>query len=472
MFSSATPAMKRPLLIHGLLWALCGLGIAGILHLGRNLPPIPASPGPTVAGGMAHTGLTYPDNLARSLGRLLLQFVVIVAATRTVGWFFRKSGLPTVVGEITAGILLGPSLLGWLWPSGFNFIFAAQSVDILRLFSQVGVTVFMFVVGMELEVEHVRANARAAISNSQFATLVPYLGGMIAAVFLYSHYAGPGTSFPAFAFFLGIAMSITAFPVLVRILEERGMAKTPLGSAAIACAAAGDAGAWIILALVVAFTRGRGVGATLFKLGLLSVFVTSMLVFVRRWLPRWLGLDLVKRGTITRGTVAAVLLLMTASALATEALGIHALFGAFLAGTIMPRQGVVRDFLVGRTEKFIGLLLPLFFAFSGLRTHIGLLGNPSRWLLCLVIVVIATVGKLGGTMLGARLNGMGWRDAFAFGSLMNTRGLMELIALNIGYDLGVLSPSIFAMLVLMALVTTFLTGPLLSLGNHLPRAAV
>jgi Kef-type K+ transport system membrane component KefB len=412
-------------------------------------------------------GSALKENLDGSLGRLLLQLIVIVLATRTVGALFRKFRLPTVVGEITAGILLGPSLLGWLWPGGFNFIFAAGSLNVLRLFSQIGVTVFMFVVGMELEVGNLREKARSAVLISQTGILVPFLFGMASAVFLHSRYAGAGTSFTAFALFLGIAMSITAFPVLVRILAERGMAKTPLGSAAITCAAVGDASAWAILALVVAFAGAKGMAATLFDFGLLAVFVALMLGPVRRHLPRWLGVDQPAGEEPSPGSLAAVLLFMTSSALATEAMGIHALFGAFLAGAIMPRQKTFRDYLVVRLENFTGvLLLPLFFAFSGLRTHVGLLNDATSWLVCLAIVIIATAGKLGSSMVAARLNGMSWNDAFAFGSLMNTRGLMELIALNIGYDLGVLSPRIFTMLVLMALVTTFLTGPLLDLGER------
>jgi Kef-type K+ transport system membrane component KefB len=465
--------MKRPLLIYGLLWALCGIGVAAILHTGNSLPPIPPATGPGVATVAAHPGLFLHEDYASSLGRLLLQLIIIVAACRTAGLFFRRFGLPAVVGEITAGILLGPSLLGRFWPGGFDFIFAAQSLGILHLCSQIGVTVFMFVVGMELEVDNLRENARTAILTSQIGILVPYLFGMASAIFLYSRYAGAGTSLAVFALFLGIAMSVTAFPVLVRILEERGMVKTSLGSISIACAAVGDVSAWIILALLVAFARGKGMEATLFNLGLLAIFVALMLGVVRRWLPRLIGTEKLGGRAPARWTFVAALLFMAASALATEGMGIHALFGAFLAGAIMPRHKAFHDHLMARLQSISrGLLLPLYFAFSGLRTHIGLLNDVTSWQVCLAIVVIASAGKLGGSMLAARLDGMRWSDAFAFGSLMNTRGLMELIALNIGYDLGVLSPSIFAMLVLMALITTFLTGPLLSLSGQRAKAAV
>jgi len=462
--------MKRLLLLHGMAWLLCACGIGLTLHFGHHLP-LPATPGlsspPAPAASPGSLLSAWRGNLDSALGRLLLQLIVIVLATRAVGALFRRAGLPAVVGEITAGILLGPSLLGWLWPGGFAFIFAAASLDVLRLFSQIGVTVFMFVVGMDLEAGELRTKGGSAILISQTGILVPYLFGMISAFFLYPHYAGATTSFTSFALFLGIAMSITAFPVLVRILRERDLVKTPLGVTAITCAAAGDASAWALLALVVAFVRAQGLAATLLNLALLAVFGVLMLGPIRRSLPRWLGVERWEGGRPNPGALTAVLIFMTASALATEIMGIHALFGAFLAGAIMPRQKAFRDYLAVRLENFTEvLLLPLFFAFSGLRTHLGLLSDASGWVVCLVIVAVATAGKLGGTLLAARWDGMDWNGAFSLGALMNTRGLMELIALNIGYDLGVLPPRIFTVLVLMALVTTFLTGPLLSLGER------
>ncbi len=411
------------------------------------------------------------ENLNSPVGRLLAQLLVVILATRTTGSFFRRIGLPSVVGEITAGILLGPSLLGWLWPSGSAFLFAPASLDTLKLLSQIGVTVFMFVVGMELEIGPFRDQVRPAFLVSLTGILVPFLMGTTTALYLYDRYAGPGAAFTPFALFFGISLSITAFPVLVRILEERDIIKTPLGNAAITCAAVGDASAWAILALVVAFVRAEGVKAVLFNFALLALFVSLMVVVVWRWLPRWLRPDTKARRGPSSGLVAGVLLFMTGSALVTEVLGIHALFGAFLAGAIMPRdEGFRRDLLV-RMENFTNVfLMPLFFAFSGLRTHIGMLNDPKSWLICLLVVVVATAGKLGSSMFAARMVGMGWNDSFSFGALMNTRGLMELIALNIGYDMGILPAPIFTILVLMALMTTFLTGPLLSLTECLAHS--
>ena len=481
-----TSRANRVFPVFAMTWALCGAGIVFVLHLGRALPPASHNTQMAVAAPSA-SPLSNPtlihslpgspwsallENLNSPLGRLLAQLIVIVLATRTIGSLFRRIGLPSVVGEITAGILLGPSLFGWLWPGGFAFLFAPASLEILKLLSQIGVTVFMFVVGMELETGHLRDKVRPAFLVSQTGIVVPFFMGMVAALYLYGGYAGAGASFTSFALFLGIALSITAFPVLVRILEERGMIKTPLGNVAITCAAVGDASAWTILAFVVAFVRAEGMLATLYNFALLALFVSFMLVVVRRWLPLWLRPNaIVERGP-SLGIVAAVLLFMTGSALATEVLGIHALFGAFLAGAIMPRDEGFRHYLVVRMENFTSvLLMPLFFAFSGLRTHIGMLNNAGGWFICLIVVVVATAGKLGSSMFAARLIGMGWNDAFAFGALMNTRGLMELIALNIGYDLGILPAPIFTILVLMALFTTFLTGPLINVAERLKPAS-
>jgi len=261
--------------------------------------------------------------------------------------------------------------------------------------------------------------------------------------------------------------------VLARVLEERGMTKSFLGVTALTCAAVNDVTAWSILAFVVAIARVTALTSAAVCLGLLVLFVAAMLWVARARLPRWLGVDRLNNGEPSRAALAAVLIFMTASALATEAMGIHALFGAFLAGVVMPRQNGFREYVVLRLGNFSSLfLLPLFFAFSGLRTHVGLLNDATSWLVCLAITGVATVGKLGGTAMSARLTGMSWKDAFSLGALMNTRGLVELVALNIGYDLGILPPTIFAMMVLMSLVTTFLTGPLLNLTEQVARREV
>ena len=403
---------------------------------------------------------------------MLLQFIAIILATRLLGSLFTRFGQPAVIGEITAGILLGPSLLGWLWPGASAFVFPKESLGVLQLISQIGVCVFMFVVGLELDPAHVRQKARTAVVISNVGIIVPFALGTAASLLLYPAFAAPGTALLTFALFMGTAMSITAFPVLVRILKDRGMAQTPLGSLAIACAAVDDASAWAMLAVVVAIARATGLASTVFNLGLVVLFVAVMLLFVRPRLPRWLGVD----GTSAppgRDVMAAALIFMTVSALLTEIMGIHALFGAFLAGVIMPQSKVFRDGLTLQLENFSSVfLLPLFFAFSGLRTHLGLLNDLTSWLVCAGIIAIAMMGKLGGCMLAARFMGMNWNESFTLGALMNTRGLVELIALNIGYDLGILPPQIFTMMVLMALGTTFMTGPLLSFASRSKRACL
>jgi Kef-type K+ transport system membrane component KefB len=299
--------------------------------------------------------------------------------------------------------------------------------------------------------------------------MVPYLLGVVASLFLYRSFAAPGTPFVTFALFMGIAMSITAFPVLVRILNDRGMTRTPLGATATTCAAVDDATAWAILAVVVSLARATRLFSTFVDLALLGVYVVVMLLVVRPLLARWLT-ESRTRGGLTRGVIAAVLVFMTASALATQAIGIHALFGAFLAGVVMPRSKEFHEYLAVRLENFSTVfLLPLFFAFSGLRTQVNLLNDSTSWYILAGIIAVAVTGKLLGSMVPARLTGMSWNEAFSLGALMNTRGLVELIALNIGYDLGILPPRIFSMMVLMALVTTFMTGPLLSWAEWMQR---
>jgi Kef-type K+ transport system membrane component KefB len=270
---------------------------------------------------------------------------------------------------------------------------------------------------------------------------------------------------------MGISMSITAFPVLARILQERGLSKTHLGSTAITCAAVDDVTAWSILAFVVAIARSTSIAASAFNLSLVLVFIAVMVWIVRPGLPRWLGQKRLDAENPSGGMLAVIVCGVLAAALATELIGIHALFGAFLAGVIMPHAGNLRHKLAVRVENFSSVLfLPLFFAFTGLRTQLGLLDDVQGWLICLGIIGVATLGKLGGSAVVARLTGMGWSDSLQLGALMNTRGLMELIALNIGYDLGILSPRIFTMLVIMALVTTAMTGPLLTLFGRKQKA--
>ena len=457
---------------------LFGLGIYFTIEQGRraHAPPAeiaaaraaaPALQPATGVGPSASLAANLHQHLDDPLTRLLLQLILIVPLARGCGWLATKVGQPAVVGEVLAGIFIGPSLVGWLWPDFFNFVLAASSLGTLRMLSQLGICLFMFVVGMELDTAQLRQQARTVWLVSQVGILFPYLLGVMAAVLLFPSQAGADPSFLPFALFLGISLSITAFPVLARILEERGWSRTPLGVTAIACAAAGDATAWSILAFVVAIVKAGSLFSAALSLGLVVVFVGFMLGWVKPRLADWIGAATLEDGPLGKGLIAGVIAFLLACALVTDLMGIHALFGAFLAGVVMPARGEFHDFLKVRLEHFSSVfLLPLFFAFNGLRTQVGLLNDNGGWLLCLGLIALATVGKLGGTMAVARTTGLKWADAFALGALMNTRGLIELVALNIGYDLGILPPRMFAMLVTMALVTTALTGPLLNLSDR------
>ena len=415
----------------------------------------------------AHGSLTASlwQNFRAPLSVLLMQIVVILIVAGLFGRLFRRIGQPPVMGEMIAGIVLGPSVLGFFFPQAMSFVFPASSLETLRLLSQIGVVLFMFIVGMELNVRHVKEKGSAAVMISHASIIVPFVLGTGLALFLYRGLAPPGTSFSAFALFIGVAMSITAFPVLARILEDRGLTQTDLGSIALTCAAVDDVTAWCILALVIALVQASGVAVSLVTLVFTLLFAAAMIFLVRPQLRR-----LVQQATgshvHTRRLIAGVLAFVLICALITETIGIHALFGAFIAGVVMPPSTDFRAFLRDKLDAFsAAALLPLFFAFTGLRTQVTLLNDWQSWALCGVIILVAIVGKLGGSMLMSRFTGMSWSQSFSIGTLMNTRGLVELVVLNIGYDLGILSGRIFAMMVLMALVTTFMTGPLLSLVN-------
>ena len=457
--------MTRRLSVYILVVAASVAAVTGLIRVGNAwLSPravqtvaVPADVGSTLSQMLGNAQLPLP--------RLLLQLAVIVLVARVFGLLARRLGQPTVIAEIAAGVMLGPSLLGWVAPAVSTFLFPASSLPVLQLLSQIGVVLFMFVVGLELEPAHLRGKAHTAIAVSHFSIVVPFVLGVALALGLYTRYAPTGVPFTAFGLFCGIALSITAFPVLARILADRHLTNTPLGATAITCAAVDDVTAWSILALVVAITAAGGAMQTLFTIVVLSVAFVALMVGVGRPLL----VRLLRAGntgdTLSKERLALVLLVLLLSALFTELIGIHALFGAFVAGVVMPDHGTFRVDLRGRLESVSSVfLLPIFFVVTGLRTHVGLLDDLGSWAVCLLIIAAATTGKVGGTVAAARWTGLAWREALALGALMNTRGLMELVALNVGYDLGILTPEIFTMMVLMALVTTAMTGPLLSLS--------
>ncbi len=395
------------------------------------------------------------------LTRLFAQIIAIILVSRLLGLVVKRLAQPMVIAEVTAGILLGPSLVGWLFPEASAVLFATESLGTLQIVSQVGLVLFMFLVGLELDPKLLQGRTRTSVVVSHTSIVVPFALGAALALWLYPRLSDPGVSFAAFTLFLGAAMSVTAFPVLARILSERRLLRTRLGAITIACAAVDDVTAWCILAFVVAIARSTGLAAAATTTVLALVYIGFMFWLIRPLLRRLAGVVTEAQG-LSQNMMAVVMVLLIASAWATELIGIHALFGAFLLGAVLPKEGGFAHALSEKLEDLVlVVLLPLFFAFSGVRTQLGLLDSASDWLICLVIILVASVGKFGASMLAARWTGLSWRESGALGILMNTRGLMELIVLNIGLDLGVISPTLFAMMVVMALVTTFLTSPVL-----------
>jgi Kef-type K+ transport system membrane component KefB len=467
--------MKRTAVYYFLMVTALGLGIFFILRTGNRLPPPApqeiAQSGYQITPHVTETGdysfsaaveSNLRENANDPLTRLFLQLFVITSVSYLVGWIFTRFGQAAVVGEMMAGVFLGPSVFGLLAPTAFQFVFATSSLGSLRLLSQVGVCLFMFTVGMEMDAAELRRKAHTAVVVSHASIIAPYFLGVLLALFLYGRLAQPGASFTGFAMFMGISMSVTAFPVLLRILQDRDILKSSLGRTAAACAAVGDVTAWGVLAFVVAIARAASISAVTLSLGLVLIFVALMLFVIKPNLPNWIGQPALQLPNPSKAVLAIVFGIVLASAVGTQLIGSRALFGAFLAGIVMPTAGGFRGKLIIRVENLSTvLLLPVFFAFSGLRTQVGLLKGSQDWLICLLIIAVATAGKLGGSALAARFTGMKWRESLELGALMNTRGLMELIALNIGYDMGILSQRIFTMLVIMALVTTIMTGPLI-----------
>lgn len=402
-------------------------------------------------------------NITHPLAILLAQIVTIILVARFFGLICKKIGQPSVIGEIIAGIVLGPSFFGSYLPEFSVLLFPDSSLDNLKFLSQIGLIFFMFVVGMELDLRVLRNKAKEAVIISHASIIIPFTLGLILAYSIYTNFAPKGIEFISFGLFLGIAMSITAFPVLARIVQERGLQKSRIGAMVITCAAADDITAWCLLAGVIAIVKAGSVTSSLYIIVLSFVYVMAMIKLVRPFLRRIGNLyDTAEK--ITKPVVAIFFLTLLISAYLTEVIGIHALFGAFLAGVIMPDNMKFRNMFIEKIEDVsLVVLLPLFFVFTGLRTEIGLLNSPELWRVCGLIILVAVVGKFIGSALAAKFVGQNWRDSLTIGALMNTRGLMELVVLNIGYDLGVLTREVFAMMVIMALATTFMTGPALNL---------
>ncbi|GLC27628.1 cation:proton antiporter [Roseisolibacter agri] len=406
------------------------------------------------------------------LPRLLLQLLVVLAAARAFGWLAQRVAQPRVIGEMVAGLVLGPSVFGALAPALAARVFPPDALAPLAAVAQLGVLLFLLVVGLRLDLGALRLRAGAAVAMSHASIAVPFALGAALAPLLPRELAGPHVSPLAFALFLGAAMSVTAFPVLARILEERRLTGTRLGTLALAAAAVDDVSAWTILAGVVAVARAGAAGgagtAVLRALGLTALVVVAALAtrpLLRRRLLR-------HGGRVDAPDVGLVVVLALATALATEHAGVHALFGAFLAGTLVPReQGVAAALATRMEELVVTALLPAFFAFAGLRASVALIDGAALWAVFGLLMLVAVGGKLGGSAVAARLAGLPWDESLGLGILMNTRGLMELVILSIGLDVGAISPTLYAMMVLMALATTIMTAPLLALVERRVRSA-
>lgn len=392
---------------------------------------------------------------------VLFEVLIVIGLSRLVGLGCRAIKQPLVIGEIVAGIMLGPSLLGLVAPGLASTLFPAETVPYLFVLSQIGLIFFMFLIGLELNPKYLTGQLDVAILTSHVSILVPFSLGSILAILLYPQLSNGSVSFTAFALFLGAAMSITAFPVLARIITENNLQGTRLGTLALTCAAVDDVTAWCVLALAIAVARTSSVVGAIPTI-IESLVYIGFMVTVGRWFLKRVARYYQRVGKLNQLLLAGIYAGVVASALITELIGIHFIFGAFLLGAVMPKdEGLVRE-IAEKTEDFVLIfLLPVFFAYSGLRTQVGLLNRPELWLLCGAVVAVAIIGKYCGTYVAARVSGIEKREASALGWLMNTRGLTELIVLNIGLSLGVISPLLFTMLVIMALVTTFMTSPLL-----------
>lgn len=441
----------------------------GMLVVGVVVFLVIRSAGETLSAP-AGQALAAPASSTAAINTLfhaLMSLTIIVVTARAVGGLFGLIGQPAVVGEVVGGIMLGPSLLGKISPTLYAQVLPPAVTPFLTVYAQLGVILYLFLVGLELDLSVIRKAGHTTVAISHASIVLPFLLGSGLALVLYPRLATSGVSFTVFALFLGVSLSVTAFPVLARILTDRQIARSPMGIIALTCAAIDDVTAWCLLALVVSISHARAIEAVR-TVALTIAFVVVVLQvvapLVRRLMPR---IDRVEN--LRRTELSILLVAMLASSMTTEYIGIHGFFGAFILGAIIPHGSRVATEMNRRLGDFVAVLfLPAFFAFTGMRTQIGLLSGAQSLILCGVITVVACIGKFGGTLIASRLSGLGWRDSAALGILMNTRGLVELIVLNMGLDLGVISPTLFAMLVLMALVTTFMTTPILQVlqRNH------
>ena len=483
MKKARSSIVKRGLVYYFIMLILFSCGVYLVLNAGKNLPNHGWQQINSIANsdtediifsqtqeeaGLSIGWLSGPihnlkENLSQPLSIALLQIIIIIALSRVFSFLMKQVGQPAVIGEILAGIFLGPSLLGTLFPEAWAATFPLSSISNLHSISTIGLSLFMFIIGIDLDVSMLNKRIQTALFVSHASILFPFLLGTLLSFQLYSGFAQGGTSFLTFSLFMGVSMSITAFPVLARIIQERGLSRTPLGVMAITCAATDDITAWCILAVVIAIAKAGDLSSVFFTLVLASGYVYFMFKVTRPTLLK-ISRKMKENGQIRRPFIAIAILTLLSSAFIAEIIGIHALFGAFLAGVTMPQDVKIRETLRNKIEDVSLLMfLPIFFAYTGLKTQIGLLMTDGLWKVCALVIFCAVVGKVFGTLFAARLMGQSWKNSFSLGALMNTRGLMELVVVNIGYDLGIITPGMFVVLVLMAISTTLMTGPLLNL---------
>ena len=453
---SRTPVVGRVAVVFGYV-VMVALAVAAFLYvrsIGNGLVAPDGAPAAATGPVITHTSNTVFE--------LLVSLTAIILTARAMGAIFQKLYQPAVIGEVLGGIMLGPSLLGRFAPNLYALVLPPGIAPFLSVHAQVGVILYMFIVGLELDTRVVRTSGHATLAISHASIIVPFILGSAVALVLYPALSSNAVPFTVFALFIGVAMSITAFPVLARILTDRKMHRTRMGAVALTCAAIDDVTAWCLLALVVGIAQSRAsdvVRPIFLTVAFIAVLLTVVGPLLRRILLRF-----EHSVPVSRSTLAAIVVGVLISAMATEAIGIHGIFGAFMFGAIIPSTSPIVGEIRQKLEDLVAVLfLPVFFAFTGMRTEVGLIAGFGNWLLCGTIVLVACAGKFGGTVVASRLTGLGWRDASALGVLMNTRGLVELIVLNIGLDLHLISPRLFTMLVLMAIVTTVMTTPILQL---------
>ena len=399
-------------------------------------------------------------------GQILFQLIVILVVVQIFGYLCGRIGQQWVIGEILAGLALGPSLLGAFWPGLKIQLFPAAALPTLQTLGDIGLVLYMFSLGARLDTHLMLRQSRTAIVTSISTILLPLLLGALLGFFLYPGLAGPHANLVSFILLVGTAMAVTAFPVLARLLAEKDMLGTRVGMLALTCAAIDDVIAWCLLATVVALIHARGLTSLLLTIGLTILFIGFMLGMLRPLLA-YADRSIQSKQVL----VALSIILLLLSAYATNAIGIHPVFGAFLMGIILPRRTVFIEQVRSLDQVNNLLFLPLFFVYSGLRTQIGLISAPALWLICLLVLAVACAGKILSGSLSVRWMGESWRESLSLGVLMNTRGLVDLIVLNIGLDLGVLSPTLFAMLVIMAIVTTMMASPLLPLLGYRQKSS-